>query len=208
MNLDEIKRLLSAYDSGHPAAVPMLHNNAQASLVWAVAEIERLTEEVAKKQGLIEFQCRDWADDDTRIKAVCAKHGVITENTGDYFKPAIECVEQLADKLTTAEADLAKWQTGGVTEELLRANNGCIKLGRGCSIVRTEDWDALQGDLEKQNARLVQAKKDAAGVEQLLVAAEAVVARWETPLWKDVEPTGLVINRLRDAIAAARKEPA
>jgi len=37
----------------------------------------------------------------------------------------------------------------------------------------------------------------------LLAAAKAVVARWETPLWKDVEPTAAFINRLRDEITAA-----
>ena len=31
--------------------------------------------------------------------------------------------------------------------------------------------------------------------------ARAVVARWDTPLWKDVEPTAHVINRLRAALA-------
>jgi|GEM_PF-5175190 len=31
-------------------------------------------------------------------------------------------------------------------------------------------------------------------------AALAVVQRWETPLWKDAEPTAAVIARLRDAI--------
>ena len=34
-------------------------------------------------------------------------------------------------------------------------------------------------------------------------AAQAVVDRWDTPLWKDVEPTAHVINRLRDALGAA-----
>ena len=34
-------------------------------------------------------------------------------------------------------------------------------------------------------------------------AAQAVVDRWETPLWKDVEPTAHVIARLRQALAAS-----
>lgn len=36
----------------------------------------------------------------------------------------------------------------------------------------------------------------------LLEAAKDVVRRWDTPMWKDAEPTGAVINRLRAAIAA------
>jgi len=31
-------------------------------------------------------------------------------------------------------------------------------------------------------------------------AAEAVIDRWEQPAWKDTEPTGAVIYRLRDAL--------
>ena len=34
---------------------------------------------------------------------------------------------------------------------------------------------------------------------ELRAAAQAVVDRWDSPLWKDVEPTAHVINRLRDA---------
>ena len=71
-------------------------------------ELHELRAEVAAKQKLIELHCRDWADDDTRIKAVCEKHGIITENTGDYFKSAVECVEQLADKLGALKADNAR----------------------------------------------------------------------------------------------------
>ena len=35
----------------------------------------------------------------------------------------------------------------------------------------------------------------------LIEAARAVVARWDTPAWKDAPNTGEVINRLRDALA-------
>ncbi len=46
---------------------------------------------------------------------------------------------------------------------------------------------------------------------ELIDAAEAVIARWETPLWKDVEPTATVIYRLRDAVqkvkASESEEP-
>ena len=35
----------------------------------------------------------------------------------------------------------------------------------------------------------------------LVEAAQAVVDRWDTPLWKDVPRTGEFIGRLRDAIS-------
>jgi rubrerythrin len=43
-------------------------------------------------------------------------------------------------------------------------------------------------------------------VARLRAAAQAVVDRWETPLWKDAEPTASVIYRLRDALAPAPEE--
>jgi len=44
-------------------------------------------------------------------------------------------------------------------------------------------------------------------LQRLKSAAQAVVDRWETPLWKEAEPTASVIYRLRDAIAPAPEEP-
>ena len=35
---------------------------------------------------------------------------------------------------------------------------------------------------------------------ELLIAAKAVVERWDLPLWKDARHTGAFINRLRKAI--------
>jgi hypothetical protein len=48
------------------------------------------------------------------------------------------------------------------------------------------------------------AAKDAE-IERLREAANAVVQRWETPLWKDVEPTAHVIYALRDELAAQQQ---
>lgn len=50
------------------------------------------------------------------------------------------------------------------------------------------------------NARLISAAPD------LLSAAEAVVARWDTPLWKDAPATAEYIHGLRAAIAKARSK--
>jgi hypothetical protein len=38
---------------------------------------------------------------------------------------------------------------------------------------------------------------------ELLEAAKAVVAQWDTPNWKLTEPTGSIVNRLRSAILSA-----
>jgi hypothetical protein len=44
-----------------------------------------------------------------------------------------------------------------------------------------------------------------AEIARLREAAKAVVQRWETPLWKDVEPTAHVIYALRDELAAQQQ---
>jgi hypothetical protein len=66
-------------------------------------------------------------------------------------------------------------------------------------------------ELELENARLLaneSAMKDqicemAAQLSKLRETAQSVVDRWETPLWKDVEPTAACIYRLRDSLPNA-----
>ena len=41
--------------------------------------------------------------------------------------------------------------------------------------------------------------------DRLLEAATALVKRWDTPLWKDAEHTGVFIDNLRQAIAACER---
>lgn len=40
--------------------------------------------------------------------------------------------------------------------------------------------------------------------DELLAAAQAVIERWDTPLWKDVPATAEYINALRSAVAKAK----
>lgn len=39
--------------------------------------------------------------------------------------------------------------------------------------------------------------------DELLLAAKSVVARWDSPQWKDEKPTAEYIRRLRNAIEKA-----
>jgi len=55
---------------------------------------------------------------------------------------------------------------------------------------------------EKEIARLMEE------IKRIKSAAQAVIDRWETPLWKEAEPTASVIYRLRDALSTAPEEPA
>lgn len=45
-----------------------------------------------------------------------------------------------------------------------------------------------------------------AAAPEIYEALEAIIARWDTPLWKDAEPTGKVIAVGRAALAKARGE--
>lgn len=38
-------------------------------------------------------------------------------------------------ELTKLLWEVQQWRQGGVTEELLRAHDGCIRIGKGCMIV-------------------------------------------------------------------------
>jgi hypothetical protein len=51
--------------------------------------------------------------------------------------------------------------------------------------------------LQEQQLNNVRAERD-----RMAEVARAVWDRWETPLWKDHPPTALVMNKLRDALAA------
>lgn len=54
-------------------------------------------------------------------------------------------------------AELQVYREGGVTEEILRRNNGSIKVGRGCVIVREDEWAKLAErvkEVEADNAAL------------------------------------------------------
>jgi len=45
-----------------------------------------------------------------------------------------------------------------------------------------------------------------AAAPELYETLEAIIARWDTPLWKDIEPTGVFIGKGRAALAKARGE--
>ena len=48
------------------------------------------------------------------------------------------------------------------------------------------------------DARLISA------APELYEALQAIIARWDTPAWKDTEPTADVINRARAALSKAQ----
>lgn len=43
-------------------------------------------------------------------------------------------------------------------------------------------------------------------VDELVEALNAIIARWDTPLWKDAEPTSVCIGKGRAALKALEEE--
>ena len=43
-------------------------------------------------------------------------------------------------------------------------------------------------------------------VDGLVAALNAIIARWDTPLWKDAEPTSVCIGKGRAALKALEEE--
>jgi len=58
-------------------------------------------------------------------------------------------------RIQELEVDLAVWREGGVTEELLRRHNGCLKVGRGCVIRLASE---IPVDDQADKARLCQTR--------------------------------------------------
>jgi hypothetical protein len=63
-------------------------------------------------------------------------------------------------------------------------------------------WVALQQGVELGQS--LYAAPTAHTVEQLIATSQAVIDRWETPLWKDVPHTATYIYAMRDAVDAVK----
>ena len=61
--------------------------------------------------------------------------------------------------------------------------------------ISPESWNRVVRERDEAREELAKITK----------AAEAVIDRWEQPAWKDTEPTGAVIYRLRDALGREAK---
>ena len=113
---------------------------------------------------------------------------------------APEAAKKLSEELLKQRDRMAKdldvyqtraWQA----ENFVRMHRGWIedmlksRFGR-----RAEELDDL--------ARICARPSHVSAEDSLLAAAEAVVERWDTPLWKDAPATAGYINALRAAVAA------
>jgi hypothetical protein len=105
-----------------------------------LAELDRLEKQIHAKEKQIKIHCADWADDDTRVKAICARHGIESQRDGD-FKTHVECVDELSEQLEAARKAIAakddiirellscsednkNWSVGKRAEEVLSPDAG------------------------------------------------------------------------------------
>lgn len=97
---------------------------------------------------------------------------------------------------------MAKHTKGPWTALTIGPNN----MDDGTAMVATTHRAGMAIDCFRSGATFEESAANAclvAAAPDLLSAAAAVVARWDTPLWKNVPHTAEYINRLRAAIAKA-----
>ena len=85
------------------------------------------------------------------------------------------------------------------TDKIIELAHSCISSYKG-----DHTFECTSGDLVYFAASVINAEREK--YQELIAAAEAVVDRWETPLWKDVEPTAEVIYRMRDVIERMKND--
>lgn len=81
---------------------------------------------------------------------------------------------ELVQRLAMAEHELQQWRTGGVTEALLRGvPGGAIKVGKGCAIVRADEYDEMRAAWSAGGSAAAAAERE----EFVALGAEALNAR-------------------------------
>lgn len=74
--------------------------------------------------------------------------------THDSSIDEAEVIHELKQRLAASEAECNQWRSGGITEELLRRQDGHIKLGKGCVIVIESEFDQLQATVTAQQEEI------------------------------------------------------
>lgn len=78
----------------------------------------------------------------------------VAKNNFEMWQSHKETVEIQARELAALTQECEAYRSGGVTEELLRKGDGFLKVGTGCTVVRSEEWDALTARVRELEQRL------------------------------------------------------
>jgi len=86
-----------------------------------------------------------WALDPEEIDVDGGGVAVLRDADGvEFLRATTEHADEIhvIEHIVAAVNEVEQWRKGGVTEDLLRRHDGSIHLGRGCSVVRTEEVHA------------------------------------------------------------------
>ncbi|MBI5917824.1 MAG: hypothetical protein HY849_00395 [Nitrosomonadales bacterium] len=108
---------------------------------------------------------------------------------GDIHETEIFDSEQFGDVIASTKTQPMHPAAPSNARRIVACVNACAGIDTE-TLEATIGLDELYSDIQRQR-------------DELLAAAKSVVARWDTPLWKDVPATAEYIGQLRQAIAKA-----
>lgn len=91
-----------------------------------------------------------YAEELERRLTLCAStqavHDLQTQldNARDLLRTQDNLIKTLERAVADSTQELTQWREGGVTEDLLRKQDGYLKVGRGCLLVRDDDYRNLR----------------------------------------------------------------
>lgn len=185
-----------AMDSEHPiemmGQVCAAHQNLALHVADLTSKLEAITQRVRTgTQSIIDCIGANGPEnlEDAIVRltakveateAECASWRKVLEDERAHAQQRLEVVTQERDVLIQ----------GGVTEELLRRQDGYLKVGKGCVIVRADDYSAMCGHRDSLDGVQVQlttaqatitAKEEEIG--RLRKALNAIIETNESPAW-------------------------
>lgn len=117
----------------------------------------------------VQTLCKDWAEDDTNIKNLCAKCGIKPVSSDDYFKDRVQCVEELVEEYLALERELEElkaWRAGKkgiedyyIVKEKLYVAETAADMWRKCATNLAEAYTLDSNNLHSVEAALDEFEK-------------------------------------------------
>lgn len=159
----------------------------------AASEIQQLKELNARLQPTIEDGSQEWAKCDPAI----AFH--LIDRHSDNWADAGKMMTEFADAKAELKLKALRDELTAQTNRAAAAEQQVIALTQRLDIA-----NRLNTDARNQLARLSARQAAPDGWRQ---SAQAVIDRWDSPLWRQEVGTNVLINDLRDMLSAAPPPP-
>ena len=157
----------------------------------ALADLTAKLETMRQERDIAEQEKIEWVRRGERAEDAWAEANTAAIIERADRMTAQARVAELERQLTTVTAERDAFLHGGVTEELLRKQNGSIKVGHGCLIVLGDEWRSLLGlreSLEGVQAHLAASEQRVRELEERLQVTVEKLARLQafvdTSQWK------------------------